>query len=68
MSGGQTPLDKLKAVDWRGLVRTATNKVKQYAMNLSPLEIQVEEATNMDTWGPHGSVMSGRGGMITNSS
>lgn len=40
-------------------MRTATNKVKQYAMNLSPLEIQVEEATNMDTWGPHGTVMSG---------
>lgn len=51
-------VDKIKSVNWRGLVRQATNKVKQYAMNLSPLEIQVEEATNLDTWGPHGSVMS----------
>jgi epsin len=51
-------VDKIKSVNWRGLVRQATNKVKQYAMNLSPLEVQVEEATNMDTWGPHGSVMS----------
>ena len=59
MSGGQTPLDKLKNVDWRGLVKTATNKVKQYTLNLSPLEIQVEDATNRETWGPHGSVMTG---------
>ena len=51
-------VDKIKSVNWRGLVRQATNKVKQYAMNLSPLEVQVEEATNLDTWGPHGSVMS----------
>lgn len=59
-SGNQNPLDKLKSVDWRGLVRSATNKVKQYTMNLSPLEIMVEEATNLEPWGPHGSVMSGQ--------
>jgi hypothetical protein len=52
-------LDKLKAVDWRGLVKSATNKVKQYALNLSPLELMVEDATNLETWGPHGSVMNG---------
>ena len=40
----QTPLDKLKNVDWRGLVKTATQKVKQYTLNLSPLEIKVEDA------------------------
>lgn len=51
-------MDKMRSVDWRGLVRNATNKVKQYAMNLSPLEVQVEEATNMDTWGPHGKTMA----------
>jgi hypothetical protein len=56
----QTPLDKLKNVDWRGLVKTATNKVKQYTLNLSPLEIIVEDATNKETWGPHGSVMGGQ--------
>ena len=56
----QTPLDKLKNLDWRGLVKTATNKVKQYTLNLSPLEIIVEDATNKETWGPHGSVMGGR--------
>lgn len=55
----QNPLDRIKNVDWRGLVKTATNKVKQYTMNLSPLEIAVEEATNMDSWGPHGSAMNG---------
>lgn len=58
-NSNQSAMDKIKSVDWRGLVRSATNKVKQYAMNLSPLEVQVEEATNMDTWGPHGSVMAG---------
>ena len=56
---GDNPLQKLKSVDWRGLVKSATNKVKKYAMNLSDLEIKVEEATNMETWGPHGSAMSG---------
>ena len=55
----QTPLNRLKQVDWRGLVKTATNKVKQYTMNLSPLELKVEDATNMETWGPHGTVMNG---------
>ena len=53
------PLDKLKNVDWRGLLKTATNKVKQYTLNLSPLEIKVEDATNRETWGPHGSDMGG---------
>ena len=57
-SSNSNALDKIKSVDWRGLVRSATNKVKQYAMNLSPLEVQVEEATNLDTWGPHGTVMA----------
>lgn len=52
-------MDKLKEVDWRGLYRSATSKVKQYALNLTPLEIKVEEATNADTWGPHGTVMNG---------
>ena len=54
-------MDKLEKVDWRGLMRTATNKVKQYALNLTPLEIKVEEATNGDTWGPHSSVSNGEG-------
>lgn len=52
-------MDSLKNVDWRGLYRSATSKVKQYALNLTPLEVKVEEATNSDTWGPHGSVMNG---------
>lgn len=39
-------MEKLQNVDWRGLYKTATNKVKKYAMNLSELEIKVEEATD----------------------
>lgn len=38
-------VDKFKSVNWRGLGRNISNKVKQYAMNLSPLEIQTEEGT-----------------------
>jgi epsin len=58
MAGPPGALDKLKSVDWRGLVRTATNKAKMYVLNLSPLEVLVEEATNTETWGPHGSMMA----------
>ena len=41
--GGGGLADKLKSTNWRALGRNITNKVKQYAMNLSPLEVQVEE-------------------------
>ena len=36
------------------------NKAKQYALNLTDIEIKVEQATNNDPWGPHGTVMGGR--------
>jgi hypothetical protein len=39
--------------------QTVSNKVKQYAKNLSPLEVKVEEATSNEPWGPHGSIMAG---------
>ncbi len=39
--------------------QTVSNRVKQYAKNLSPLEIKVEEATSNEPWGPHGSIMAG---------
>ncbi|RMZ57716.1 hypothetical protein APUTEX25_001916 [Auxenochlorella protothecoides] len=51
-------MEKLQSVDWRGLYKTATNKVKKYTMNLSELELQVEDATSLEVWGPHGSVMT----------
>jgi hypothetical protein len=38
------------------------NKVKQMALNLSEIEVKVEDATNNDPWGPHGTVMAGAGG------
>ena len=40
-------------------VKQLGNKVKQFALNLSDLEIFVEEATNNDTWGPSSSQMLG---------
>ncbi|KAL4448258.1 hypothetical protein ABPG75_005477 [Micractinium tetrahymenae] len=51
-------MDKIKEVDWRGLYKSATQKVKKYTLNLTDLEIKVEEATSAETWGPHGSVMN----------
>jgi hypothetical protein len=52
-------MDKLANVDWGGMLKKATNKVKQYTLNLTDLELKVEDATSNETWGPHGSVMSG---------
>lgn len=51
-------MDKLKDVDWRGIAKSAAQKVKKYTLNLTDLEMKVEEATNLETWGPHGSVMN----------
>ena len=52
-------MDKLREIDWRGLAKTASAKVKKYTLNLSDLELKVEDATNAETWGPHGSTMNG---------
>lgn len=35
------------------------NKVKQMALNLSEIEVKVEDATSNEPWGPHGTVMAG---------
>ncbi|PRW45169.1 ENTH domain-containing [Chlorella sorokiniana] len=51
-------MDKLREVDWRGMVKTATQKVKKYTLNLTDLELKVEDATSAETWGPHGSTMN----------
>lgn len=40
-----------------GYVKAWGNKAKQYALNLTDIEIKVEQATNNDPWGPHGTVM-----------
>lgn len=44
-------MDKLKEVDWRGIYKTASAKVKKYTLNLTDLELKVEDATNSETWG-----------------
>ena len=33
--------------------------MKKYTLNLTDLELKVEDATNAETWGPHGSTMNG---------
>lgn len=34
--------------------------MKQYAKNLSVIELKVEEATSNEPWGPHGTAMAGK--------
>ena len=34
-------------------------QVKKYTLNLTDLELKVEDATSAETWGPHGSTMNG---------
>ncbi|GMH33384.1 hypothetical protein BSKO_01218 [Bryopsis sp. KO-2023] len=41
-----------------GLFKSVGNKVRQFAFNLTETELKVEEATNSDKWGPHGSLMA----------
>lgn len=52
-------MDKLGGYDWRGMLKKAQDKVKQYTLNLTDLELKVEDATSNETWGPHGSTMTG---------
>ena len=52
-------MQALSKADYGGYLKGITNKVKQYALNLSEIELKVEEATNNEPWGPHGTVMGG---------
>ena len=45
--------------DLFSVYQQVSSKVKQYAKNLSPMELKVEEATSNEPWGPHGTVMAG---------
>jgi len=49
---------QLKKTEAGGYLMSLTTKVKQMALNLTDLEVKVEEATNNEPWGPHGSVMA----------
>ncbi|KAL3163116.1 hypothetical protein ABBQ32_009530 [Trebouxia sp. C0010 RCD-2024] len=40
-----------------GYMKAWGNKAKQYALNLTDIEIKTEQATNNDPWGPHGTAM-----------
>ena len=42
-----------------GYMKAWGNKAKQYALNLTDIEIKTEQATNNDPWGPHGTAMGG---------
>ncbi|KAK9816519.1 hypothetical protein WJX72_001430 [[Myrmecia] bisecta] len=43
--------------DALAMLKGLGNKVKQMALNLTEIELKVEQATNNDPWGPHGTVM-----------
>ena len=45
--------------DAYAMYKTVVNKAKQMALNLTPLELKVEDATSNEPWGPHGTAMSG---------
>ncbi len=40
------------------------NKVKQIALQLTEIEVKVEDATNNEPWGPHGKDMAGEPGFL----
>lgn len=48
-----------KKEDVLAMYNKVSNRVKQYALNMTPLEIKVDEATNNEPWGPHGTAMAG---------
>lgn len=54
-------LDFTKVID---TARKGLDKARQYAEGLNELEIKVEEATNSDKWGPHGTLMQGTAGIV----
>lgn len=43
----------------KNMARKGIDRARQLAEGLNELEMKVEEATNNDKWGPHGSLMSG---------
>lgn len=57
----------LSNVDWQKqgseaftYLKGLGNKVKQMALQLTEVEIKVEDATNNQPWGPHGKDMAGK--------
>lgn len=51
-----------------GYMKAWGNKAKQYALNLTDIEIKTEQATNNDPWGPHGTAMGGEIGGVFDAS
>ena len=51
--------------DLFSVYQQVSSKVKQYAKNLSPIELKVEEATSNEPWGPHGTAMAGESGHLS---
>ncbi|UPR03675.1 epsin [Chloropicon primus] len=58
MKGFAKALEKVKEGDYGGAIRSVQQRVKQVALDMTDLEVLVEEATNSEPWGPHGKVMA----------
>lgn len=55
---------QLQQTEAGGYLKTLSTKVKQMALNLTDIEVKVEEATNNEPWGPHGSAMAGEASYV----
>ncbi len=49
---------KLKQGDYGGALKQVQQQVKKVALDMTDLEVVVEEATNLEPWGPHGKLLS----------
>ena len=58
MKGFSKALGKFKEGDYGGALKSVQQQVKQVALDLTDLEMVVEEATNSEPWGPHGKLLA----------
>ena len=49
---------KLKQGDYGGALKQVQQQVKKVALDMTDLEVVVEEATNLEPWGPHGKLLA----------
>jgi epsin len=58
MKGFSQTFEKIKQGDYGGALKQVQRQVKQVALDMTDLEVVVEEATNGEPWGPHGKLLA----------
>ncbi len=58
MQGFSKALGRLKEGDYGGVLKQVQQQVKKVALDMTDLEVAVEEATNLEPWGPHGQLLA----------